>query len=254
MKNLYDAIRALRPQMMLPYEQRELQAALWYFERSNRGHSHDIELLARAGAGQPGTYPQTPGFARRRDILRETTRHLMGALRFERAQWPGSPEFEALWTMRDASGLIATLTRTLLLGVAYRGPWAEHGYGAPDLTIGELRDGHLELGARIQLRGEALQAARTLRIPTEGFDSLEGSWQLLRDATRMFDALCRTLGGADEFASGRREQSRRTRLRKRLDEALRNAPTDDLAWAFEHWQELRPPALARAATPGSRAR
>jgi hypothetical protein len=253
MKNIFDAIRALKPQMRLPHAQLALQSALWRFERANRGHSHEIDTLAHAMAGKRRQYLETPGFVARSRTLNETTRHLMDVLPPLRREWPSSPEFEALWATRDETGLIArvtqeNLTRLWAGSMSFNGPWFKNGYQLRRLGVGSLRDGHLEITAVVGLRDQSLQATRTLRIQTEGFDSLEGSWKLRRDLDWELTRLLESLSASPEFAPSRIEQARRERLRNRLEQALKEFGDADLAWAFEHWTELRPAALRRAAT------
>jgi hypothetical protein len=238
MKKIFNAIRALKPQMYLPHSLRALQTALWCFERTNRGHSHHIDLLARAST-QGSSDTRTPGFSTRSMRLSESTWFLMNALRFPREEWPNSPEFRTLWTLRDETGLIAMLTRENLLRYTLGGRGEESRFRIARLAIGSLSDGCFELTATIELRGEALSATRTLHIPTTGFDSLEGSWRLLRDSKRALKQLCSTLETAPEFADARIEEQRRQRTRYHLRQAMQAMSGADRAWALQHWDELR---------------
>jgi hypothetical protein len=247
MRKLYDAIRALRPQLHLPYEQLELQTALWHFERTNRGHAHELDRLAVAAAGGPSPVPRPAGFERRRADLRDTTQRLMNALRPPRRAWPASPEFAALWAARDETGLIAQLTRESLRRLVLRELGLSPSYELHELGCGRVHEGQLELVVTVGARGTTLAATHTLRIATTGYDSLETSHALLRAAGQALEALVAGLPDTAQFAPDKIEQARRERLRALIEQALLGLESVELAWAGAHWQELCPPALRRAA-------
>jgi hypothetical protein len=247
MRKLYDVIRALRPQLRLPHEHLELQTALWHFERTNRGHAHELDRLATAAVGGSSPTPRVPGFEQRRADVRDTTQRVMDALRRPRQEWPTSSEFEALWSAHDSTGLIAQLTRESLRRLAFReaGSWRD--YALHELGFARPREGGLELVATVGLRGTALVAVRTLRIAAADYDSLETSHALLCAAGQALGTLVAGLSDTPQFAPDKADQARRERLRGLIEQALLGLEPVELAWAERHWQELCPPALRRAA-------
>lgn len=116
MQHLFKALRAARRQdehMGLGPDQAGLYAALDCFERTNRGHQHELDELAKAACGPVILNTPQERWTRIR-TFKSTVDSLVGSVGRAAPKVPGDELFQALWTAQDGTGCLRMRTMDYL--------------------------------------------------------------------------------------------------------------------------------------------
>lgn len=248
METIFKALRALRKNhrdLLLGKEAEGLANALLSFDRTNRGHQHQLDRLA-ATATQP--YPpsaENDTFRTRWWSFRYSMQELIAALpNTPKTAIPWQGDFQALWNARDDSGCLEHFCKQYMQSYLHNSS-----AGLPQslrlqgVSL-ELAGGRLQLAVAIQHREHpSLQATLRMVMVCERLDSLGACLLALQEFRRKTKDLLSKADAMPEFSVERKEAATAAICKKKLRDMLAQCSSEERAWFAKNWSQADPQRL-----------
>lgn len=237
MKAIFDAIREAKT-LTKSYE----GAPLAEFERRNRGHRNQLDMLALEWSTSAsllgGSWPRLDEQTRARLwTLRESLQSLLYSLFSTDSSLRRHPQWDSILDAKDDSGILVRLAADKLSSWATFDLLRDHGDFRLQLQQEQKEASWLLHASITQGRGD-LCAKRTLTLPQVDFTTLRGTLDAQRQARTALQKLLIEARSFPEFSAQRQQQALLGRAQSRLSDALRDFSDSERKAIFESWTLL----------------
>lgn len=245
METIFKALRSLRRNhaglLLKAPEAQALRAALFRFDRTNRGHQHLLGQLCTSAMLPYPPADKDDVFRTRWWSFRYSMQDLLGTLPgTPKAAIPWEGDFQALWTAKDDSGCLKHFALQHMQKLFWSDSLVPAALKLQGISFEETC-GRVQLAIALQHKQHpSLQATLRMVFECGSLDSLGACSIALREFRRKATELLAKADALPEFSVARMEAATGDICRKRLERMLSECSAEEKEWFAKNWSRLSP--------------